>query len=44
MWERFAVPVASLIRLVAGISEAWNIMLLVMVSQASVRCSPMKAS
>ena len=27
-----------------GISEAWKIMLLVMFSQASVRCSPMKAS
>jgi hypothetical protein len=44
MCERFEVPVASLICFVSGISVAWNIMLLVMVSQASVRCSPMKAS
>ena len=35
---------ASLIPATRQISEAWNIMLLVMFSQASVRCSPMKAS
>ena len=41
---RFVVPVASLMVLVSWINVAWNIMLLVMFSQASVRCSPTKAS
>src|SRR2546427_3573820 len=38
MCDRLAVPVASLISLVAGISEALNIMLLVTFSHRSVRC------
>ena len=42
--DRLVVPVASLIFLVSWISEALNIMLLVMFSALSVRCSPMKAS
>ena len=41
---RLVVPVASLICLVSWMSVAWNSMLLVMFSQASVRCSPTKAS
>ena len=41
---RLVVPVASLMVLVSLISVARNSMLLVMFSQASVRCSPMKAS
>ena len=44
MCERLLVPVASLMVLVSEISEALKIMLLVMFSALSVRCSPMKAS